>query len=156
MPANPPLTPEGEALRLHALGLPETHEDNPWGHAAIKVRGKVFVFLANQDGGLSLSAKLPESVGPALLLPFASPTRYGLGKAGWVSARFAAGERAPVALLEEWIEESYRAIAPKKLVKQWRERAEPAAGGGTETPALRSKEPEPAAVRNRSDARRKS
>ncbi len=118
MPANPPLTAEGDALRRHALGLPEAHEDNPWGHAAIKVRGKVFVFLANQDGGLSFSAKLPESAGPALLLPFTSPTGYGLGKSNWVSARFAAGERVPVDLLQEWIEESYRAIAPKKLAKQ--------------------------------------
>ena len=119
MPANPPLTTEGDQLRLFALGLPETHEDNPWGHAAIKVRGKVIVFLSSDDGGLSLSAKLPESGGAALHLPFASPTGYGLGKSGWVSARFAAGESVPIALLEEWIEESFRAVAPKKLVKAW-------------------------------------
>ncbi|MBK7976575.1 MAG: MmcQ/YjbR family DNA-binding protein [Deltaproteobacteria bacterium] len=119
MPANPPLTPDGERLRLFALGLPETHEDNPWGHAAIKVRGKVIVFLSSDDGGLSLSAKLPESGGAALHLPFASPTGYGLGKSGWVSARFAPRESVPIALLEEWIEESFRAVAPKKLVKGW-------------------------------------
>jgi len=128
MPANPPLTAEGEALRLFALRLPETHEDNPWGHAAIKVRGKVIVFLSSDDGGLLLSAKLPESGGAALHLPFASPTGYGLGRSGWVSARFAAGEAVPIALLEEWIEESFRAVAPKKIVREWLggERGEPA------------------------------
>jgi predicted DNA-binding protein (MmcQ/YjbR family) len=54
----------------------------------------------------------------ALTLPFASATRYGLGKSGWVSAKFAADEEIPTQLLLEWIDESYRAIAPKKLVAQ--------------------------------------
>ena len=52
----------------------------------------------------------------ALDLPFASPTGYGLGKSGWVTARFSAGEDVPVPLLREWIAESYRAVAPAKLV----------------------------------------
>lgn len=134
MPANPPLTVEGDALRCHALGLPQAHEDNPWGHAAIKVRGKVFVFLASEDGGLSVSVKLPDSAGPALLLPFASPTGYGLGKSNWVSARFAAGERVPVELIQEWIEESYRAIGPKKLVKHWLAGESPSGDDGTTPP----------------------
>jgi hypothetical protein len=33
-----------------------------------------------------------------------------------VSCRFKPGEEVPLDLLEEWIEESYRAVAPKKLV----------------------------------------
>ena len=62
----------------------------------------------------------------ALGLPFASPTGYGLGKAGWVTARFGKGEKAPVDLLRSWIDESYRAVAPKKLVAALS--AAPAAG----------------------------
>jgi len=54
--------------------------------------------------------------GLPLMLPFAKPTGYGLGKSGWVSASFTAKERPPLDLLREWIDESYRAIAPKKLV----------------------------------------
>ena len=38
-----------------------------------------------------------------------------------VTATFAPGEKPPVDLLCEWIDESYRTIAPKKLVKQWDE-----------------------------------
>jgi hypothetical protein len=64
---------------------------------------------------LSLSTKLPASSGVALLLPFASPTGYGLGKAGWVSAAFEPGETPPVEMLCNWIDESYRAVAPAKL-----------------------------------------
>ena len=68
--------------------------------------------------GLFLSVKLPESSYSALGLPFTEPTGYGLGKSGWVSANFGLKETPPVELLQDWIEESYRAIAPKKLVAQ--------------------------------------
>ena len=55
--------------------------------------------------------------GLAADLPFAEPTGYGLGKSGWVTARFTKVSDVPMELLEKWIDESYRAIAPKKLVK---------------------------------------
>ena len=80
------------------------------------MKGKVFVFLGRDEGDLGLSVKLPQSGMLALSLPFASPTGYGLGKAGWVSARFGARERIPLDLLRAWIDESYRAVAPKRLV----------------------------------------
>lgn len=102
-------------LRALALAYPEASEESPWGHVAVKVRGKTFVFLSDEGGGLSMSCKLPSSHGAALLLPFAAPTGYGLGKSGWVTATFPPGARPPETLLAEWIEESYRAIAPKKL-----------------------------------------
>ena len=104
-----------ERLRDLALAYPEAYEEFPWGHRAIKVKGKTFVFIALEEEGLSLSTKLPLSGVAALALPFASPTGYGLGKSGWVTARFAAGDEVPLELLHEWLDESYRAIAPKKL-----------------------------------------
>lgn len=106
-------------LRDFAMTYPEAHEDHPWGHSAIKVKGKSFLFLGGDKsaGELSLSLKLPSSRDVALDLPFAEPTGYGLGKSGWVSARFAKPGDVPVDLLKAWIDESYRAIAPKKLVK---------------------------------------
>ena len=104
------------ALRKYALTYPESHEDFPWGHVAVKVRGKAFVFLASGENGLSGSFKLPQSNGMALTLPFAAPTGYGLGKHGWVTARFPAKKQPPIELLCEWIDESYRAVAPKRLV----------------------------------------
>ena len=103
-------------LRKLALAYPEAHEDMPWGHHAIKVKGKSFVFLAADGDTFSLSAKLPSSAGVAVKLPFASATEYGLGKSGWVTARFPRKARIPVDLLQLWIDESYRAIAPKRLV----------------------------------------
>ena len=112
------LTREGTALRKFALSYPEATEHMPWGHHAIKVKGKsfLFLFLAADAETFSLSAKLPSSGGVALKLPFASPTEYGLGRSGWVTARFPRGARAPLDVLRLWVDESYRAIAPKRLV----------------------------------------
>ena len=104
-------------LRKDALSYPEAHEDFPWGHSAFKVKGKAFAFLHADADGFSISVKLPESNALALHLPFAEPTGYGLGKSGWITARFKSRERAPLPVLSAWLEESYMAIAPKRLLK---------------------------------------
>jgi predicted DNA-binding protein (MmcQ/YjbR family) len=121
----PGSAPKGNAgvLREFALGFPGAHEDFPWGERVAKVRGKVFVFLGRDEAGLGLSVKLPHSRTMALGLPFASPTAYGLGKSGWVTVEFGPREKPPLDLLRTWIEESYRAVAPKTLVKQLEGRA---------------------------------
>ena len=103
------------AIRKYALGMPEASEDYPWGHRAFRVSNKVFLFLAWDKGVFSLTAKLPDSQSLALMLPFAEPTGYGMGRSGWVTARFSGKDEVPVGLLAQWIDESYRAIAPKKL-----------------------------------------
>ncbi len=110
-----------KALKAYALSLPEAVEEHPWQHDAIKVRRKTFLFLSGAqrtDGSFSLSVKLPESAEVVLLMPFASPTGYGLGKSNWVTAEFANGEEVPVEMLKAWIAESYCAIAPKTLSRQ--------------------------------------
>ena len=63
-----------------------------------------------------MTVKLPESGAHALGLAFAQPTGYGLGKHGWVTNVFAAGDDVPVEMLKEWVTESFRAVAPKKVV----------------------------------------
>ena len=106
------------AIRRIALGYPEAKEDFPWGHSAFKAGGKTFLFLALEGDELSLSVKLPHSRRSALALPYASPTEYGLGKSGWVSARFGPSDAIPLDAIDEWIDESFRAIAPKRAVAQ--------------------------------------
>ncbi len=110
--------PHELALRDFALSFPGAHEDFPWGHRALKVKSKAFLFMGSEDGGLGLSVKLPHSNSAALMLPFATPTGYGLGKSGWVSASFPKGQQPPMEMLRQWVDESYRAVAPKKLVAQ--------------------------------------
>ena len=117
MPAGRPRNRIASQLRDFALGFPEAREDFPWGERVVKVKEKVFVFLGRDDGEIGVTVKLPSSGLMALGLPFASPTGYGLGKSGWVTAKFAAKDKPPLDLLRKWIEESYRAVAPKELVK---------------------------------------
>ena len=117
----PSLREISRSLRAFALKLPAATEDFPWGERVAKVNGKVFVFLGLDPvpgGEMGLSVKLPESAEEALELPFTAPTGYGLGKSGWVTAKFGEKDAPPIAILEAWIRESYRAIAPKKLSAQ--------------------------------------
>ena len=67
---------------------------------------------------LGLSVKLPTSGPLALTLPFAFPTPYDRGKSGWVSARFGPKDQVPLEMLLEWLDESFRAIAPKRVLAQ--------------------------------------
>jgi predicted DNA-binding protein (MmcQ/YjbR family) len=105
------------ALRKHALSFPGSYEEFPWGERVIKVNKKIFAFMHGDARMLRLTVKLPRSYGAALLAPFAKPTGYNLGRAGWVTASFAAGDQVPYDILRAWIAESYRAIAPRRLSK---------------------------------------
>jgi predicted DNA-binding protein (MmcQ/YjbR family) len=111
-----------ERVRRFALGLPEAVEEFPWGESAIKVNKKVFVFLGVGDGShpLGMTVKLtdPEAHAHALTSPGAEPAGYGLGRSGWVSIPLEARGAPAAELLCDWAEESYRAIAPKKLIAE--------------------------------------
>ncbi len=105
-----------EELRLFALSLPEAVEDHPWGEDVAKVRGKVFVFLGS-SGSRRITVKLDESHGHALSIDGAERTGYGLGKSGWVTVPLEANG-VDTELLCDWIEESYRIVAPKRLLAE--------------------------------------
>ena len=106
-------------LRAFGLGFPGAHTKSPWpGHLDLAVKGKTFAFMSTDGEAFSLTCKLPDSGVAALMFPFASAAAYGLGKSGWVNAKFDEGVTPPADVLpvfREWIEESYRATAPKKL-----------------------------------------
>ena len=108
-------------MREFALSLPGAWEDHPWGESVVKVGKKVFVFFGTEETRtkkVSVGVKLPDSKDVVLDIPGAELMGYGMGKAGWVWAHMDAKEAPPVEILCEWIEESYRTIAPKKLVKE--------------------------------------
>ena len=103
-----------QKLRAFALSLPEAVEDHPWGEDVAKVRGKVFVFLGSR-ASRRITVKLDESHGHALSIEGAAPTGYGLGKSGWVTVPLRA-EGVSLDVLRDWVEESYRIVAPGRLV----------------------------------------
>lgn len=105
-----------DRVRKYGLGLPEAYEEFPWGELVLKVNKKVFVFLGSDTSEApSMSVKLHESHDQALDVSGAVPTGYGLGRAGWVTVPLTSKE-APPGVLCDWVEESYRVVAPKRLV----------------------------------------
>ena len=111
-----------EKVRDLALGLPGATEEFPWGEIVAKVNKKVFVFLGVDDGSypLGVTVKLRDDAAHAhaLTSPGAEPAGYGLGKAGWVSIPLAEKGAPAAELLCDWVEESYRVIAPKRLIAE--------------------------------------
>jgi predicted DNA-binding protein (MmcQ/YjbR family) len=106
--------PVRDDVKRFALSLPYATEDHPWGEDVAKVRGKVFVFLG-PAASTRMTVKLEESHGHALSLDGAERTGYGLGASGWVTVPLAGV--APE-VLRDWVEESYRIVAPKRVVAE--------------------------------------
>jgi predicted DNA-binding protein (MmcQ/YjbR family) len=101
-----------------ALGFPGAYEDHPWEEDVAKVNKKVFVFLGLADSSdPGITVKLRESHEQALSIPAATPTGYGLGRWGWVSIDLRAAT-VSLDVLKDWVEESYRLVAPKRLVAE--------------------------------------
>ena len=118
MTASAPLKhPDAKTLRKAAMAYPHTVEDFPWGHHAFKVAGKkAFMFLgATEDGGFSFSMKLPYRNTEALKMKGAEPTGYGMAKSGWVTFTYGAKAKPPMDKLIDYLDESWRAVAPKKM-----------------------------------------
>ena len=111
-------------LRAWGLSLPGAHGRSPWpDHDDLAVKDKTFAYLPPNGKTFTLSVKLPYTGYEALRLPFAQPTGYGLGKSGWVSFTPSEDDIPDIEQLKSWVEESYRAQAPRKLVKELDERA---------------------------------
>jgi predicted DNA-binding protein (MmcQ/YjbR family) len=50
------------------------------------------------------------------MMPWVAPAGYNLDRGGWVTVD--APEDAPMEMLIAWVEESYRAVAPRRLVTE--------------------------------------
>lgn len=112
-----------QALRKLGLSYPGAHGKSPWpGHDDLAVKDKTFAYLSVPGEPLQVSFKLPFSAPEALEAPNAEPTGYGLGKSGWVTLRYDPEDEPPLDQLKSWLDESYRAQAPKKLLKELTER----------------------------------
>jgi hypothetical protein len=122
-----------DRARSFALGLPAAAEDGPWGQTVIKVRrrpgappwrkdgegvlGPMFVWLGRRDAPEpAVFVRLTTSYDTAVAIAGARPTTTsGLGRWGWLTVPL---DGLDVDVLCDWIEESYRNVAPKRFVDQ--------------------------------------
>lgn len=134
-------TPLDQVRRI-AEKYPEAEKAFLFGdHEVYRVRRKVFVWLGDSEGGGTyVGVKLKDSNAMALMLPFVTPAAYGMGKWGWIDARFPRG-KLPDNLLKQWIDESYRHTAPKKLLKLLDEGGAPAPRRATAKAKPKAKRP---------------
>jgi predicted DNA-binding protein (MmcQ/YjbR family) len=111
-------------LRRFALALPGAHEDHPWGESVVKVGKKIFVFLGVEGSAEpGIGVKVPTSQPLAVAQPGVVPMGYNLARSGWVGVKLDGGP--PYEILREWVVESYRAVAPKRLAAGLDERSLP-------------------------------
>jgi hypothetical protein len=125
---------------MFALKLPEAEEGIACAGTSlekrtIKARGKAFLFLGQCDAML----KLGDSLGEATALASKQPDRCKVGAHGWVTVALSP-DLLPLEILQRWIEESYRLLAPKQLVERLGER-NVARGAKTAKPAAARKTP---------------
>ena len=104
------------ALRDFALRYPEAEEGIACAGTAaekrtVKARNKAFLFLGLTEAMLKLDDSLPE----ATALAAKHPTGCKVGAHGWVTVKLG-DDAVPLEVLEKWIDESYRLLAPKQLV----------------------------------------
>src|SRR5215467_9447146 len=121
------------------LRLPGAYEDRPWGEVHCKVAGKIFVgWGRHDDGAMSVGFKTDKQLQAMLV---ASDPRFKIaayvGKHGWVDMRL--GPKPDWAEVEQFIVDSYRMIAPKKLVKE----LDAKNGGGAAATKKPAKRPAP-------------
>ncbi len=111
----PTLNEAKARLLKYALAKPDATLEHPWGENVAKVRGKVFVFFGLETSSGVMGVKLTNALLYAKSLSYVEPMGYGLGKSGWVSVNAPKGA-VPVVMFEEWIDESYANVAPKRRV----------------------------------------
>ena len=127
-----------DEVREFALGLPAAAEDFPWDETVIKVRrkpgippwrkegvhGPMFLWMGRRDAEtLAVCVKLTTSYEEAVALADAVPTTIsGLGQWGWLTVPLGAVD---LPLLREWVEESYRNVAPRRFVAELDSRPPP-------------------------------
>jgi predicted DNA-binding protein (MmcQ/YjbR family) len=110
--------PFHDRLLAIVLALPGAYEDRPWGSVHCKVAEKIFVgWGRDEDGTTSIGFKTDKELQAMLV---ASDPRFKVakyvGKHGWVDMKL--GPKPNWGEVEQFIVESYRMIAPRKLVKQ--------------------------------------
>ena len=110
-----------DRVRQFALSFPNAFEDFPWGVPVVKVATgskwpPLFLWLGPRDADVhAVYVKLTDSYEEAVAIAGAMPTTMsGVGQWGRLTVPLPVTD---VDLLLDWVDESYRLIAPKRLVK---------------------------------------
>jgi predicted DNA-binding protein (MmcQ/YjbR family) len=102
-------------LRAICLALPGAEEVEAWGHPTFRVRGKIFATFGGEGDSAQMSVKCTHEMQASLV---SSDPRFSIahyvGKHGWVTLSM--GSKVNWNEIEALVRESYRQIAPARLV----------------------------------------
>jgi len=104
-----------EKFGEEALRLPEVEEGSSCNKVAYKARKKAFLYLGEKEGTWNVMLKLTNSAEDVKDVA-AVAEELSVNDKGWLSATFPYEQELPQKMLT-WVEESYRALVPKTLVK---------------------------------------
>lgn len=108
-----------ERLRQICLVLPEASEKEAWGDPTWRVRDRIFAMQKGNFEGGRPSVWLKAAEGAQAALVGSDPDRFFVppyvGHKGWVGVHLD-GRRVDWDELADLVEESYRLVAPKRLV----------------------------------------
>ena len=98
-----------EAIRQAAADFPEVAKGTSCNQSSFKAGKGTFLFIGPGAKGIGYKAmfKLKGSMDQARALAEEQPSRYEVGKTGWVTTRFSADDPLPSTIWESWLEESY-------------------------------------------------
>lgn len=110
-----------QVLRMVALSYPQAElgvacQGTALESSTVKARDKAFLFMSGIGPSYTVRLKLCQSQTEAMQLAANEPGRYKLGTHGWTTISFSDSAPPPIELMKRWIDESYRAIADKKLL----------------------------------------
>jgi hypothetical protein len=121
-----PVDQEGSAVRQwdrareFALSLPNAFEDFPWGQPVVKVATgskcpPLFLWLGARDANThAVYVKLTTAYEQAIAVAGAFPTAMsGVGQWGRLTIPLPVSD---IDLLLDWVDESYRNVAPRRFV----------------------------------------
>lgn len=103
-------------LRALALAFPEVHEGQSCVNRAFKARKKNFLFVGEKGDQIRVMVKLGPSLDAARERA-AADDRVTVGKTGWATLSFPAHDPLPGEVLARWVDESFRLLAAKTLVR---------------------------------------
>jgi len=98
-------------IKAKCLEYPGAWEDHPWDHDVYKVGKKIFCFA----GGSVTVKATPDEQSALIQLPNIEVAAY-IGRHGWVTVTPKC--EVEFELLIELLDRSYRAVAPKAMVKE--------------------------------------
>jgi hypothetical protein len=109
-----------DAIRRHALSLPQTVEQETWGTPTFRVRKRIFSMFAEDQRELWVKSTHDEQRALVAMDPETFFVPPYVGPSGWIGVRFG---RVDPDELRELITEAWRMTAGVRLVKAFDEGA---------------------------------